>query len=56
MAAINVTMPDELKERIDDQAERWYTNRSQAMVRMIVEWFDSQAPATPPRSNPQEHK
>jgi hypothetical protein len=38
MAAFGVSIPDDLAEKIDAQADTWRSNRSQAIVRIFLEW------------------
>lgn len=37
-AKIAISMPDEVLEEIDQVADEWFTSRSQAIVRIYLEW------------------
>lgn len=39
MATFGVSMPEELQARLDQIANKWYTNRSQAIIRIFHEWL-----------------
>lgn len=38
MATFGVSIPDELAAEIDATATEWYSNRSQAITRIFLEW------------------
>lgn len=38
MASFGVSIPDELAAEIDAKAAEWYSNRSQAITRIFLEW------------------
>lgn len=42
MASFGVSFPDDLLEEVDLFANKWRSNRSQAIVRIYLEWKQSQ--------------
>lgn len=47
MAAFGVSIPDDLAEQLDQVATQWRSNRSQAIVRIFLEWQNAQANLLP---------
>ena len=37
-----VSIPSDLADELDEITAKWYTNRSQAIVRIFLEWKDCQ--------------
>ena len=47
MASFGVSMPDVLAEELDSIAEKWFSNRSNAITRIFLEWQQFQVEQLP---------
>ena len=44
MATFGISIPDEIKEELDQLTESWYTDRSKAIIRIYQEWKELRRP------------
>lgn len=55
---VTATLPEDLVEVIDQSAEQWYSNRTKALTRIVLEWTQlraKQLPLAVADENPQEN-